>query len=214
MRITKLEHAAVIIENAGETLIIDPGKFTRPIEPDASVVAVVITHLHDDHWTPEQLERIRAASPGVALFGPAGVVAAAAAAGIPVQPVAAGDSVVVGGFELRFFGGTHALIHRSIPLIDNVGVLVNGRFYYGGDSFDAPADTLVEVLAVPAAAPWMKLSEAMDYVEAVAPRHSFPTHEMLLSDAGKALSNARLAWSTEQAGGQFSPLTPGESIEI
>lgn len=214
MRITKLEHAAVVVADAGETLVIDPGKFTRPIEADAATVAVVITHQHDDHWTPEQLQRIRAASPGVALFGPAGVVAAAAEAGIAVQPVAAGDSVEVGGFRLRFFGGRHALIHRSIPVIDNLGVLVNGRFYYGGDSFDAPGDTAVEVLAVPAAAPWMKLSEAMDYVEAVAPRRSFPTHEMLLSEAGKALSNARIAWSTEQAGGEFSPLTPGDSIEV
>lgn len=214
MRITKLEHAAVLIENAGETLVIDPGKFTRPIEADASTVAVVITHLHDDHWTPAQVEHIRSANPAVALFGPAGVVRAAAEAGIPVQQVSAGETIKVGGFELRFFGGTHALIHRSIPLIDNVGVLVNGRFYHGGDSFDAPEDTAIEVLAVPAAAPWMRLADAMDYVEAVSPARSFPTHEMLLSDAGKALSNSRIAWSTEQAGGEFFPLTPGEGIDI
>ncbi len=215
MRITKLEHAAVVVENEGETLFIDPGKFTRPVEADASAVAVVITHQHDDHWTPEQLERILTASPGATIYGPAGVVAAAAAAGIPVHEVSAGDTIEAGAFELRFFGGRHAQIHRSIPVIDNVGVLVNGRFYYGGDSFDAPpADTTIEVLAVPAAAPWMRLAEAMDYVEAVAPAQSFPTHEMLLSDAGKALSNGRIAWSTEQAGGRFLPLAPGDGIDI
>lgn len=214
MRITKLEHAAVVLEEGGRSLVIDPGKFTRPVAADASTAAVVITHQHDDHWTPEQIERIRAASPGVRIFGPAGVVAAAAAHGIDVTLVEAGDSVSVDGFELRFFGGEHALIHRSIPIIDNLGVLVNERFYYGGDSFAAPIGAAVEVLAVPAGAPWMKLAEAMDYVEAIAPAQSFPTHEMLLSDAGKALSNARIAWSTEQGGGTFHALTPGESIEL
>lgn len=214
MRITKLEHAAVIIEESGRTLFIDPGKFTRPVAADASTSAVVITHLHDDHWTPEQLERIRAAKTGVPIFGPAGVVAAAAASGIDVTPVEAGDAVSVDGFELRFFGGEHAVIHHSIPVIDNLGVLVNERFYYGGDSFTAPTGVAVEVLAVPAGAPWMKIAEAMDYVEAVAPSQSFPTHEMLLSDAGKALSNARIAWSTEQGGGTFRALTPGDSIEL
>lgn len=214
MRITKLEHAALVIANDGKTLFVDPGKFTRAVEADASAVGVVITHQHDDHWTPDQLERIRSASPEVRFFGPAGVVADAAQHGITVELVSPGDRVEIDGFSLRFFGGLHAVIHRSIPVIDNVGVLVNERLYYGGDSFDAPDASSVELLAVPAAAPWMKIAEAMDYVEKIAPAQSFTTHEMLLSPAGKALSNARIAWSTEQAGGSFTALEPGDSLQL
>lgn len=214
MRITKLEHAALVIENGGKTLFVDPGKFTREIEADATAVGVVITHQHDDHWSPEQLGRIRAASGKVRFFGPAGVVADAAEHGIAVELVSPGDHVELDGFSMRFFGGLHAVIHRSIPVVDNVGVLVNERLYYGGDSFDAPEAASVELLAVPAAAPWMKIAEAMDYVEKIAPAQSFTTHEMLLSPAGKALSNARIAWSTEQAGGRFSALEPGDSLEL
>ncbi|MGW9629128.1 MBL fold metallo-hydrolase [Agromyces sp. NPDC055520] len=213
MRLTKLEHAALVVEESGEALIVDPGKFTRPVPASAAVVAVVVTHRHDDHWTPEQLARIVAASPEVRIFGPAGVTAAAADAGFVVETVEAGDTVEVGAFRLRFFGGRHAVIHPSIPVIDNLGVLVNDALYYGGDSFTVPG-VPVEVLAAPAAAPWMKISEAMDYAVEVAPRRAFPTHEMLLSAAGKALSNARLAWATEQGGGEYVPLEPGESIEI
>lgn len=214
MIITKFEHSALRIEQDGESLVVDPGSFTRPVPADAGTVAVVITHEHADHWTAEQLERIRAASPGARFFGPAGVVAAAAAEGIAVEEVQAGDAVAVGVFSLRFFGGEHAVIHRSIPVVDNVGVLVNDRFYYAGDSFVVPTGVHVEVLAVPAAAPWMKIAEAMDYVEAVAPAQSFPTHEMHLSDIGKGLSNDRIAWSTEQAGGRFTALAPGDSLEF
>jgi L-ascorbate metabolism protein UlaG (beta-lactamase superfamily) len=212
MRLTKLEHAALVIEDAGTKLYIDPGKFTSPITDSAGAAAVVVTHEHDDHWTPEQLGRIVEANPGVRIFGPAGV--AAAASGFPVETVAAGDEVDVGPFRLRFFGGKHAQIHPSIPIIDNVGVLVNEAFYYAGDSFIAPDGVAVDVLAAPAGAPWMKISEAMDYVQAVAPRRAFPTHEMLLSPAGKALSNVRLGWATEQGGGEYVPLQPGDTLDF
>ena len=96
----------------------------------------------------------------------------------------------------------------------NIGVLVNDSLYYAGDSFEVPEGVDVQVLAVPAAAPWMKISEAMEYVLEVAPKRAFPTHEMLLSKAGKALSNARLGWATEQGGGEYLPLEPGDTIDL
>ncbi|GAA2461798.1 MBL fold metallo-hydrolase [Agromyces soli] len=212
MRLTKLEHAALVLEDSGDRLFIDPGKFTTPITEAHGALAVVITHEHDDHWTPGQLDRILEHSPDVRILGPAGV--AAAAAGYPVETVTAGDSREIGPFRLRFFGGRHAVIHPSIPVIDNLGVLVNDALYYGGDAFSAPEGVAIEVLAAPAAAPWMKLSEAMDYVERVAPRRAFPTHEMLLSRAGKDLSNARLAWAAQQAGAEYLALEPGDTIDF
>ena len=214
MRLTKLEHATLVVEHSGDRLVIDPGKFTTPMTDAAGTVAIVITHEHDDHWTPDQLERIAADSPGVRRFGPAGVVRAAGAAGIDVEEVTAGDEVEVGPFRLRFFGGRHAVIHSSIPVIDNVGVLVNDALYYGGDSFTVPEGVTVDVLAAPAGAPWMKIAEAMDYITAVAPKRAFPTHEMLLSRAGKDLSNARLGWATEQGGGRYLPLEPGDTVDF
>ncbi len=214
MRVTKLEHAALVVEHSGDRLFVDPGKFTTPITEATGALAVVITHLHDDHWTPEQIGRIRERSPGVRVFGPDGVVAAAADAGIEVERVEPGDEIEVGPFRLRFFGGRHAVIHPSIPVIDNVGVLVNDAVYYAGDSFALPEGVEVDVLAAPAGAPWMKISEAMDYVMAVRPKRAFPTHEMVLSRAGKDLSNARLGWATEQGGGEYLPLEPGDSFDV
>jgi len=212
MRLTKLEHAALIVEDSGDRLFIDPGKFTTPITEAHGALAIVITHEHDDHWTPAQLDRILEQSPEVRIFGPAGV--AAAASGYPVETVTAGETRELGPFRLRFFGGRHAVIHPSIPVIDNLGVLVNDALYYGGDAFSAPEGVAVEVLAAPAAAPWMKLSEAMDYVERVAPKRAFPTHEMLLSRAGKDLSNARLAWAVQQGGGEYLALEPGDTLDF
>ena len=212
MKVTKYEHATLVLEKAEKRLIIDPGKFLSGVDQPSDVVAVVITHQHDDHWTPEQLKRIRDANPDVRIFGPAGV--AAAASDFPVETVQAGDEREVGPFLLRFFGGKHAEIHRSIPIIDNLGVLVNDALYYPGDSFAVPEGVDVQVLAAPAGAPWMKIGEAMDYVVQLAPKRAFPTHEMLLSTAGKAISNARLGWAAEQGGGEYLPLEPGDTIDL
>lgn len=212
MRLTKLEHACLVLEDSGKTLIVDPGSFTTPLVGTNNVVAIVITHEHADHWTDDQLKRILEQNPDARLFGPEGV--ATAASDFDITTVSSGDQIEVGPFTLRFFGEKHAVIHSSIPVVDNVGVLINDVLYYAGDSFTIPEGVTVDTLAVPAGAPWLKISEVMDYVMAVKPRRSFPTHEMLLSVAGKTISNARIQGATEDGGGEFFALEPGDTLDL
>ncbi|MGH1548417.1 MBL fold metallo-hydrolase [Leifsonia poae] len=212
MRLTKFEHSGLLLEEDGRKLFVDPGSFTSPLTDTANAVAVVITHEHADHWTPEQLNRVLDLSPDAKIFAPEGV--AKAAADFDITVVHAGDTVEAGPFTLRFFGGRHAVIHESIPVVDNLGVLINDQLYYAGDSFFIPEGVEVDVLAAPAGAPWMKISETMDYVLAVKPKRAFPIHEMVLARAGKDMSNARLQWATEQGGGTFYPLEPGDSLDL
>lgn len=212
MRISKLEHAAFIVEEGRHTLVVDPGSLTTPITGVHGVQAIVITHEHADHWTPAQLQRLTEANPAARIFGPAGV--AAAAVDFAVETVAAGDIVDVGVFRLQFFGGDHALIHSSIPIVDNLGVLINDRVYTPGDSFTIPDGVSVDTLAAPASAPWMKIAEVMDYITAVAPKRAFPTHDGLLSAAGLSVTNDRIAAVTRAAGGEYYPLTAGEWLDV
>lgn len=60
-----------------------------------------------------------------------------------------------------------------------------------GDSFYIPFEQ-IDVLALPSAAPWMKLSESVDYLRAMAPRVAVPIHQAVLSDAGTGVHYARL----------------------
>lgn len=212
MRVTKYEHAAVRLEVAGRALLIDPGSFTSPIDDLSQVVGVVLTHEHPDHWTPDHLDRILKAVPGVPVYAPEGV--AKAAAGYDIIVVKPGDRVALDPFTLEFFGGTHAVIHESIPVVDNVGVLVNDEFYYPGDSYSVPKGHDVGLLAAPIGAPWLKIGEAMDFVLAVAPRRAFGTHDMTISQIGREMGRARLTWATEQHGGEFLALDPGDSVDI
>lgn len=207
---TKREHACIVLDDEGQQLIIDPGNQTGPVSA-AGLVAIVITHEHADHWDAEHLTALRAANPNVPIYGPAGV--AAAAEGFDVTVVEAGERVTAGPFRLRFFGGEHAEIHRSFPLVDNLGVLVNERFYYPGDSYATP-DVPVELLATPAGAPWLKIGDVMDFVVEVAPRATFAVHDAPLSEMGLGMAHARIEGAVAEGGGEHHRLTPGDSIEF
>lgn len=212
MRVTKFEHAALRIDQSGDALLIDPGSFTTPLDDLSDVVGVVITHEHPDHWTPEHLGRILRAVPGTPIYAPAGV--AAAASDYEITVVEPGDTVTVGNFALRFFGGEHAVIHESLPLVQNVGVLVNEQLYYPGDSYAVPEGIEVDTLAAPLGAPWLKIGEAMDFVLAVGPRRAFGVHDMTLSVIGRNMHRQRLQWATEQNGGEFFEIDPGDTLDL
>lgn len=212
MRVTKHEHAALRIDEAGKSLLIDPGYFTSPFDDLGTVVALVLTHEHPDHWTPEHLDRILKGTGGIPIYAPEGV--AKAAAGYDITVVHPGDTVEIEPFTLRFFGGKHEIIHSSIPIVDNVGVLVNDELYYPGDSYAVPKGVDVRLLAAPTGAPWLRVSDAIDFVLAVKPAHAFGTHDMTLSTAGREMHRARLKWATEQHGGEFHALDPGDAIDM
>jgi L-ascorbate metabolism protein UlaG (beta-lactamase superfamily) len=212
MRITKLEHAALILEEAGRRLVIDPGGLTNPILGITDVDAIVITHEHADHWTADQLSRLRDSNPKATIHGPAGV--ARAAEGFDVQVAAPGDVVEAGSWTIAFLGGNHAQIHPTIPIVDNLAVLVNGRFFYPGDSFYVPVGVEVDTLAAPAGAPWMKIAEGMDYISQVAPKRAFGTHDGVLSAAGVGLVHDRLKAVTEAKGGEYFALKAGDILDV
>ncbi|MBN9606212.1 MAG: MBL fold metallo-hydrolase [Actinomycetales bacterium] len=214
MKVTKYEHATVLVEKAGTRILIDPGTFLSAVD-FPQLDAIVVTHEHPDHWTPDQLERLHAAHPDAVVYTPEGAAQAMTAAGVTatVTVVHAGDEVEVGGVTLTFFGGRHNEIHSSIPIIDNLGVLVDGELFHPGDSYTVP-EVPVGTLAAPVGGPWLKIGEAMDYVLAVKPARAFPIHEMTLSVAGRGMHESRLEWAAEQGGGELIRLAPGESTDL
>ena len=211
MKITKQGHACLIFEESGKKLVLDPGSYSEPQVGLTDVVAVVITHAHDDHCFEAQLDRLLATNPDLMIFGPPQVCTRLA--NYKTTAVYHGDHYPVGPFTIEFMGDLHAQIHHSIPVIENRAVLINDKVFYPGDSFTLP-DREVELLAVPTSAPWLKIGEVMDFVAAVKPKQSFATHNALLSDLGHDLNNGRVKLVTEQFGGRFTYLKVGESLNI
>lgn len=210
MRISKYEHALLVIEEADSELVIDPGSYSNL--PDLhNVTAVVFTHLHDDHTSVEHAKKIRQQFPAAKMFGTQEV--ADKLPGMDVQVVYHGDHYEAGPFQLDFYGDLHQVIHRSIPLVQNVAVMVNSTLYYPGDSYTFP-EQKVDVLACPTSAPWLRISDVIDFLDMVRPRRCFATHNALLSEQGHALQNGRVQQLVEKHGGEFRYLQVGDSWQL
>lgn len=189
-------HACVRFEKADRRLVLDPGSYS-----DAAVLAdadaVLITHEHPDHVDPAGLVPALAARHGLEVWAPAGVVAQLVEAGAPadrVHVVATGDAFSAAGFDVRALGGEHAVIHPDLPAAQNVAYLLDGAALHPGDSFTPPpAGVHVDLLLVPVAGPWMKLSEAIDYVRAVGPRVAVPIHDATVTVPGRGLPDRLVA---------------------
>lgn len=211
MKITKYEHACLVLEEQGKKLVVDPGVFTKSFGPADNIAAVVVTHVHPDHFDPGHLRKILDANPDVPIFTTNEVAEQFQEPSVSV--VRAGDKFEAGPFRLELNGDRHAVIHPDWPYPQNIGVRINDKFYYPGDSFTLPNGD-VDTLAVPANAPWMKVSEVMDFVAKVKPKRCFATHDGLLSEAGLATYNKWLNEICQKEGIEFTYLKSTESIDI
>jgi L-ascorbate metabolism protein UlaG (beta-lactamase superfamily) len=211
MKLTKYGHACVVLEEQGQKLVIDPGVYTPDLGDYSNVAGIVITHVHPDHFDPNNISKILAQNPGVQIWGTAEV--AEKMPNPPVTAVTDGATGAAGAFSLHFYGKEHAEIHPSFPRNQNIGVLVNDSFYYPGDSFTLPG-VAIKTLALPTSGPWLKVGDVIDFIHAVKPQLCFPTHDALLSELGASSMNQWVGTVCEAQGIAFKPLKLGESTEI
>lgn len=200
MKLTKYQHACFTVEEDGQLLVVDPGEFSTDFIAPTNVVAIVITHQHADHFDQERVAEIIDKNPEAIIVAPASVTAALEA--FTSQAATAGESISVGPFELKFHGGQHAIIHETIPIIENIGVVINDLVYYPGDSLVLPGQP-IDTLLLPASAPWMKAGEAMNFLAAVKPRLAIPTHDAILSLEGKEIADSLLGTMASKKGIEY-----------
>lgn len=211
MKLTKLEHSGCVIEKDGFKVVCDPVEFETILPELNNVVAIVITHKHGDHLQLERISAILDRNPKAKVL-----TTEDAALEIPnSKAVGCGDTVVVGGFELKFFGENHApIVPGKIPC-QNLGVVIDDWIVNPGDSFDAPHNIVrAEILLVPSAAPWCKVHEGMEYIKKMRPKFAVPVHNAVLSDLGNDFNNNWLRVTCEEMGAELVPLNIGESIEL
>jgi L-ascorbate metabolism protein UlaG (beta-lactamase superfamily) len=192
VKLTKQEHACVVLEKDGTSIVVDPGSFS----PDAATIiagaeAVLLTHEHMDHVNESALNQALADRPDLRIYGPAALAGVFSAHPDQFTAVAAGTELTVAGFNITVHGSQHAVIHPDIPVVANVGYLVDETLYHPGDAYFVP-EVPVTTLLLPVSGPWMKVGEAVDYVRAVRPQQLVQIHELLLSDIGLAFGASML----------------------
>ncbi|MDR0960586.1 MAG: MBL fold metallo-hydrolase [Propionibacteriaceae bacterium] len=212
MKVTHLGHSAVLVEAASTRLLLDPGNFSNAWHGLTDLTAVVVTHQHPDHVDPEHLPALLQANPSARLLTEPQV---AEVWDLPrAEPVSAGETMTIGDVTLSAVGGTHAVIHRDIPVIGNIGVVVESsdgrRFFHPGDSLDAvPAG--VDVAAIPAHGPWCAMKEIIDFARALAAPRGFLIHEGLVNERGWALSFGRIGAMSPT---ELTDLRGGGSLDV
>ena len=218
MLLTKYTHACIRLEKDGHALVIDPGSFSELEVALKGAATVLITHEHEDHVDRERLPGILSASDGMQVYAPEGVAEelrelVPEAAG-RIHAAAPQTRFSVSGFEIRTYGGQHALIHSHIPVVDNIGYLIDDNVYHPGDALIVPHRQVVPTLLVPVHGPWSKTAEVIDFLTSVRPSRAYPIHDGLLNRNGQGIVEKHLARFGEQYGTRYQHLEPGQSVTV
>ena len=213
MRVTKFGHACVRLEHEGTTIVVDPGVFTS-VEALDGADAVLITHEHPDHYHPDHLRAVDVPVWTIA------DVAARIAEDDPdvaerVRTVAPGERFDA-GLPVTAVGELHAVIHPEMQRFHNSGYVVElgeRRLYPPGDALTGPGVD-VDVLCVPVSAPWLKVSEAIDFARDVGAPVNLAIHDRVYSDAGLGIVDGHLDRFLAPAGQRYTRVPDGSDLDL
>ena len=161
VRITHYGHACVLAELPdGTRILFDPGTYSAGFEDLSGLDVIFITHEHPDHHDTERVPALAKRSAGARV----------------ITVADSDDRLTAGGAVVRMRRGDHAVVHPDLPTVPNYAYQVGDLLFHPGDSFTMPSGP-VRILLLPTGGPWMKLSESVDYLRAVAPEIAVPVHQ-------------------------------------
>ncbi|NYG58863.1 L-ascorbate metabolism protein UlaG (beta-lactamase superfamily) [Nocardioides daedukensis] len=211
MRITKFGHACVRVEHEGHVIVLDPGMFTDPEAVDGAG-AVLITHEHPDHYDPD---RLRATDAPIYTIDALARQIASSAPDLSerVTVIAPGESFDA-GLPVRVVGELHAVIHPELQRLDNSGFVItagSAKVYHPGDALTVPGED-VDVLLAPSSAPWLKASEVIDFVRAVAAPRNLAIHDRVYTEAAHGMLANQMKHFLDGTGADYVRIPDGSDL--
>lgn len=214
MNITKFGHCCLVLENNGTKILTDPGTFTiEETKTVKGINTILITHEHGDHFHVESIQVVLKNNPGATVVSNSAVAKLLAEKNIPCTVVGDKQSATVNGILIEGFGKDHAPIYGTMGLVENTGYMVANKFYFPGDSFYDPKKP-IDVLALPVAGPWMKISEAIDFAKKMKPRTAFGVHDGMIVLGFSSFVATMLQNFLKPDGISFVALGAGDSKEF
>lgn len=218
MKITKIGHCCLLIEinSAGDAtgairILTDPGEWNPGAEKLTGIDLILISHEHSDHLHVETVKELLVNNPQVKIITNPSVGKILDEQGIKYETVAHLQTTMLEEVEIAGSGEKHADVYPSITPVENTGYLINKKFFYPGDALTDPGKP-VQILALPVAGPWIKISEAIDYAKKLKPKYAFPVHDGMLKHFGSAhfLPQKELP----ALGIDFRPMVDGDSTDF
>lgn len=210
MKLTKYEHACLILDNDQSRLVIDPGCFTNLPDDLSGVGCIVVTEEHIDHFNLENIQKILTQSPEAVIISTDVVVDELAKSGIQATVIKGNQNIDQAGYHLSFFETPHAAVYRKSPC-QSLSVKVDDYLFYPSDSYNTIDDT-VEVLALPTSGPWHKLEEAIDLANTIESPTVLATHNWLYNEDGEKVANSFIKNNILDKDRNYVYLKPGESL--
>lgn len=193
VKITKLGHCCLVVEVKSSGLrppplekeervvriMTDPGAYSTLQNGEKNIDYIFITHEHQDHCHLESLKKVLSNNKYARIITNGGVGKLLDEQKIQYELLEHGGVKDFSGISVEGQGEKHASIYQDFGQVQNTGYLFANRFFYPGDAFYNPGKP-IEILALPVAGPWMKISEAIDYAKLLKPKVYFPVHDGML----------------------------------
>ena len=213
MRITKFGHCCLLIEEKNLRILTDPGSFTSEQNTLKNIDVVLITHEHQDHVHIDSVKNLLKNNPRVQIITNKSVGKLLGIEKIKYEIIEDKQFTKINNVLIEGFGTTHAIIHSSIPIVENTGYFINNKLFYPGDALTNP-HKYVEILAWPVAGPWIKISEALDYAIELKPKIVFPVHDAVLASGMREFSKRMADIILKPKGIEFIQIDDGKSVEL
>ncbi len=206
MKVTKFIHSCLLIEEAGKTILFDPGNYSvgaLDINSINSLDYLLITHEHPDHMFIPLIKQILAKFPTLQIITNLSAAAVLGKEGIlaTTQPNKL-IQIEVAPHE-KIFGG-------AVP--ENVLFRVNNLLTFPGDSFQISSTT--KVLALPLQAPWGSLTQSVELATKLKPEVILPIHDWHWKDEARETLYKRLEDYSNALGIKFVRLVTGKEVII
>lgn len=178
--------------------------------------ALLLTHEHQDHAYFPAIKTVIAKSKPTIITN-AAVQKILREHSIDSETLSRGEekkigNISIGGVLVRGVACDHAPIAPHILPVENIGFMIAGRLFHPGDCI-APSEPIsCEILAAPVAAPWLKVSEGLEFIKQVKPKIVIPIHDGFVKTPD--MFSRMIGGGLEGSGIEFVPMKMGESREF
>jgi L-ascorbate metabolism protein UlaG (beta-lactamase superfamily) len=213
MTVTKFGHCCLLLEVNEKRILTDPGRFSEKQNTLTNIDLVLITHEHADHYHAESVQIILKQNPSATIVTNSSVAKLLKELDVDAEILEGESEVVIKNILLNAYDGKHIEIVGEFGIVQNTGYLVDNYFFLPGDAYTVPKQS-VDILALPVAGPWCKISEAIAYAKKVEPKIAVPVHDATLNETGKSVTYPHFSRELEKIGSRFQILEEGVAVEL